>query len=83
MRTNIIIDDQLLEEARRLSGLKTKRSTVEAGLRLLIQVHQQSPMRKLRGRVDWKGKLEESRLGRIAEDSSVYPKKGEDTEASD
>ncbi len=72
MRTNIVIDDELIENAMRISGLRTKRSAVEAGLRLLIQVHQQSEIRRLRGKVEWSGNLAESRLERIAEPPLTY-----------
>ncbi|MBF0236226.1 MAG: type II toxin-antitoxin system VapB family antitoxin [SAR324 cluster bacterium] len=53
MRTNIIINDQLLSEAIELSQLKTKKATVEEGLRLLIQVKKQAQIRKLRGKLQW------------------------------
>ncbi len=41
MRTNIEIDDALIEEALRVSGLKTKRAAVEAGLKVLIRLNKQ------------------------------------------
>ena len=64
MRTNIEIDDHLMQRAMRSSKSRTKRATVEAGLRLLIQTHQQTSIRRLRGKVRWEGDLEKSRLGR-------------------
>ncbi len=66
MRTNIDIDDKLMRQAMRSSGARTKRAVVEEGLRLLIQTRGQRSIRRLRGRVTWKGDLEESRLGRAA-----------------
>ena len=66
MRTNIDIDDRLMEEAMKSSGSRTKRGAVEAGLRLLIQTRAQAAIRKLRGKVKWEGDLERSRLGRTA-----------------
>jgi Arc/MetJ family transcription regulator len=68
MRTNIDIDDHLMKRAMRSSGARTKRATVEAGLRLLIQVRQQAGIRNLRGKVNWQGDLSELRLGRNAGD---------------
>jgi Arc/MetJ family transcription regulator len=65
MRTNIDIDDRLMSDAMRSSGSRTKKAAVEAGLRLLAQVHGQSSIRKLRGKIDWVGDLNESRLSRI------------------
>jgi len=66
MRTNIDIDDALLNEARKLSGQTTKKATVEEGLRLLIRLRRQEEVRKARGRYPWIGNLEESRKGRGA-----------------
>jgi Arc/MetJ family transcription regulator len=67
MRTNIEIDDRLMKKAMRSSGARTKRSTVEAGLRLLIQVRQQTGIRRLRGKVRWEGDLSKWRLARNTE----------------
>jgi Arc/MetJ family transcription regulator len=67
MRTNIDIDDRLMRQAMRASGARTKRAAVEAGLRLLIQTGAQSRIRRLRGKIVWKGDLAASRLGRISE----------------
>jgi len=67
MRTNIEIDDQLMRQAMRSGGARTKRATVEAGLRLLVQVRGQAGVRRLRGKIRWEGHLGESRLGRNTE----------------
>ena len=67
MRTNIEIDDRLMREAMRSNRTRTKRATVEAGLRLLIQTRSQAAFRRLRGKVQWKGDLNASRLGRMLE----------------
>ena len=67
MRTNIDIDDQLMKQAMRSSGRHTKRATVEAALRLLIQTRSQGRLRRLRGKIEWQGDLETSRLGRLRE----------------
>ena len=53
MVTNIDIDEKLVSEARRLTGLRTKKAVVEAGLRALIKLHEQSDVRKLWGRLHW------------------------------
>lgn len=68
VRTNIVLDDQLVSEAMRATGLRTKRAVVEAGLRLLLQVKSQASIRRLRGQVDWEGDLDSLRERRIAED---------------
>tara|TARA_R100001509_G_scaffold148104_5_gene105746 strand:+ start:5071 stop:5301 length:231 start_codon:yes stop_codon:yes gene_type:complete len=61
MRTNIVIDDQLMAEALKASGLQTKKEVVEQGLRLLVRLGQQQELRKLRGKVAWEGDLERMR----------------------
>jgi Arc/MetJ family transcription regulator len=67
MRTNIEIEDELMREAMRSSGKRTKRAAVEAGLRLLVQTRAQAKIRRLRGKVRWQGDLETSRSGRGTE----------------
>jgi len=64
MRTNIEIDDDLLDEALRLTGLKTKRAVVEEGLRTLIRLKGQEDILNLVGKVHWEGNLDESRQDR-------------------
>jgi Arc/MetJ family transcription regulator len=66
MRTNIDIDDDLMREAMRASGERTKRAVVERGLRLLVQTRGQARIRRLRGKVTWRGDLNESRQPRGA-----------------
>ena len=61
MRTNIEIDDELMMEALHLTGLKTKRAVVEAGLRVLIRLKRQEDILDLVGKVQWEGDLDESR----------------------
>jgi Arc/MetJ family transcription regulator len=65
MRTNIDIDDRLMRQAMRRSGARTKKAAVEAGLRLLAETHAQGSIRRLRGKVDWEGDLNQSRQTRI------------------
>jgi len=60
-RTSIEIDDRLMRQAMCTRKGQTKRSVVEAGLRLLVQVHGQGGVRRLRGKVRWEGNLDESR----------------------
>ncbi len=61
MRTNIIIDDTLMIEAQKVSGLKTKKETVEEALRLMVTVKKQADIRKFRGKLQWEGNLEKMR----------------------
>jgi len=61
MRTNIEIDDDLMANALKATGLKTKKNAVEQGLKLIIRRHEQQAIRKLRGKVKWQGDLDEMR----------------------
>ena len=67
MRTNIEIDDQLMRQAMRATGARTKRAAVEAGLRALVQIQRQTGILRLRGKVQWEGDLEKWRRSRIAD----------------
>ena len=57
MRTNIVIDDGLMRDTLRATGLKTKREAVELGLRTLLRLKQQARVRRLRGKLHWQGDL--------------------------
>lgn len=61
MRTNIVIDDKLMADALRATGLKTKREAVELGLRTLLRLRRQSEIKKLRGKITWEGDLDAMR----------------------
>jgi len=67
MRTNIEIDDKLMQKVMKKTGAPTKRAAVERGLRLQLQLEAQEEIRSLRGKVVWEGDLEQSRLGRFEE----------------
>lgn len=61
MRTNIVIDDRLMRETLRLTGLRTKREAVELGLLTLVQLRKQAQIRRYRGKLRWRGDLEAMR----------------------
>jgi len=61
MRTNIVIDDKLMKDALRATGLKTKREVVELGLRTLLRLRQQEEIRCFRGKLNWQGDLDAMR----------------------
>ena len=67
MRTNIVLDDDLIERAQKLTGIKTKREVVQEGLRVLILLREQSEVRQFRGKLKWEGNLDELRKARITE----------------
>jgi len=64
MRTNIVIDDQLMSDALKATGLTTKRDVVELGLKMLVRLNNQQAIRKLRGKLKWEGDLDEMRGGK-------------------
>jgi Arc/MetJ family transcription regulator len=61
VRTNIVIDDKLMSDTLRATGLKTKREAVELGLKTLLRLNQQSEIKKLRGKITWEGDLDAMR----------------------
>ena len=61
MRTNIDIDNKLMNEAIKVSGLKTKKGTVELGLKTLIRLKKQENIRRFRGQLEWTGNLDDMR----------------------
>jgi len=64
MRTNIVIDDELMKETLRLTGLKTKREAVELGLRTVVRLRKQEEIRRYRGKLTWQGDLDAMRTDR-------------------
>ena len=62
MRTNIVIDDDLMRDALKATGAKTKREAVAMGLRTLLQLRKQQQIKSLRGRIHWQGDLERMRV---------------------
>ena len=61
MRTNIVIDDELIAEAMKLSGARTKREAVEDSLRLMVRLKRQERIRRARGKLKWVGDLDAMR----------------------
>ena len=61
MRTNIVIDDDLMAEALKFSGLGTKREAVEEGLKVLIRLKKQENIKAFKGKLSWEGDLDAMR----------------------
>ncbi len=61
MRTNIVIDDELMNRVMKLTGLRTKREAVEMGLKALLKLKKQENIRNFRGKLDWEGDLDDMR----------------------
>lgn len=62
MRTNVVIDDDLMKSALKVTGLKTKKDAIEEGLKLLVQVRGRKEIKGFRGKLKWSGSLDEMRL---------------------
>ena len=62
MRTNVVVDDDLMESALKVSGFKTKKDAIEEGLKLLVQVKRQKEIKCFRGKLKWSGNLDKMRL---------------------
>jgi len=56
-----VIDNKLMQDALRATGLKTKREAVEQALRTLVSLNRQAKIRKFRGKLDWRGDLDAMR----------------------
>lgn len=61
MRTNVVINDDLMAQALNASGFKTKKDTIEEGLKLLIQMNSHKEIKQFRGKLKWSGNLDEMR----------------------
>lgn len=61
MRTNIEIDDKLMDDALKATGLKTKKEAVELGLKALIKLKNQEGIKRFRGKLAWSGDLDDMR----------------------
>jgi Arc/MetJ family transcription regulator len=61
MRTNIELDDDLMEQAQELSNIKTKREVVQEALKHYISFLKKKELLTLSGKVTWEGNLKEMR----------------------
>jgi Arc/MetJ family transcription regulator len=64
MRTNIDIDENLIQEAMKLTGITTKKAAVEEALKQMVSLKKQARLKELRGKLKWEGNLDEMREGR-------------------
>jgi Arc/MetJ family transcription regulator len=63
-RTNVVVDDRLIERAMRLYGLRTKREAIDLALRRLVGEYEPRDMLDMEG-TGWEGNLEEMRATRF------------------
>jgi Arc/MetJ family transcription regulator len=64
MRTNVVLDDELIRKAQQLTGIKTKKDVIHEALITLIRMREQAQVRALRGKLPWDGDLNQQRQGR-------------------
>jgi Arc/MetJ family transcription regulator len=72
MRTNLVLDDELVEEAMRRTGITTKKGVIEEALRTLVRLKAQESVRSLRGQLRWEGDLDTLRESRLDTDAEKY-----------
>lgn len=65
-RTNIVLDDELIERCQKTTGIKTRRNLIDYALHELLRRENQKKMLKLKGNVAWEGNLAAWRKGRLA-----------------
>jgi Arc/MetJ family transcription regulator len=64
MRTNIVIDDHLMNRVKIVTGIKTKKETIETALKLLLRINNQAKIKNSKGKMMWEGDLEKMRIDR-------------------
>ena len=65
-RTNIVMDDNLVRQGLKFTGLKTRRALVQRALEDLVRREQQMGLLELEGKVAWTGDLAAMRRRRLA-----------------
>ena len=75
MRTSIKLDDDLIQEAQRLSGLRTKKAVVDKALKAFIRCAREREALEMFGKLQWEGDLATSREGRIGAELTATPDK--------
>jgi Arc/MetJ family transcription regulator len=65
VRTNIVLDDKLVEEGLKITGLKTKKELVNLALKELVVRAKRKKILEFEGKIEWEGNLEEMRKGRF------------------
>ena len=76
MRTNVVLDQELVDQAKDLTGIRTTRGVVQEALETLVRLRQQAEIRQLRGKLSWEGDINVARLGRFAEPGPEYDDPG-------
>lgn len=66
MRTNVVLDKDLVQRAKNLTGIKTTKGVIHEALKILVRLREQAEIRALRGKLNWEGDLGTLREGRGA-----------------
>jgi len=61
MRTNVVLDENIINTALKIGGFKTKKAAIENALKLFIHVKGQQKIKNLKGKIKWEGNLNEMR----------------------
>jgi len=64
-RTNVVLDDELVEECQKLTGIETRRALIDFALREVLRHGRQRRLMELKGSIEWEGKLSEWRKSRV------------------
>ncbi len=64
-RTNIELDEKLVDEALKLTRMKTKKEVVNYALKELVSKMKRKGLLEIEGKVQWRGDLDEMRKSRI------------------
>jgi Arc/MetJ family transcription regulator len=65
-RTNVILDEKLIDDCINATGIKTQKALIDHALRELLRHEQQTKLLELKGKINWNGNLDEWRQGRSA-----------------
>ena len=63
-RTNVVLDEKLVEDCKKVTGIKTQKALIDHALRELLRHEKQIKILELKGKINWDGNLEEWRKGR-------------------
>jgi len=63
-RTNVVLNDKLVDNCLKATGIKTRRALIDHALRELLRHESQAKILELKGKVQWEGNLDEWRQGR-------------------
>jgi len=63
-RTNVVLDEKLVKDCIKVTGIKTQKALIDHALRELLRHEKQIEIFNLKGKINWDGNLDEWRQGR-------------------